>query len=151
MKLRNKKTGAIYDVLLREREVGGYPCIIVCDKKAYRQSKTKFGVTNYVLGDYRSLDELNEEWEDYKPTEPLIKDEKIRKVVRAWAKYNQTESVQVYNLVFDHGGVCIENELLRFYDPLLRTNIDVWFHTKAPKFNSGQEYTITELCGEEEE
>lgn len=57
-----------------------------------------------------------------------------------------------YNLVYDHGGVCIENALVRFYDPRLRTNIDVWFKKfEAPAFEEEREYTITELCGEEEE
>lgn len=79
----------------------------------------------------------------------LIKDEKIRKLVRAWAKYNQTESVSAFNLVYDHGGVCIENALVRFYDPQLRTNIDVWFQMKAPKFKKEHIYTIEELCGKE--
>lgn len=80
-----------------------------------------------------------------------IKDKNICRIVREWANYNGTESVYVYNLVFDHGGVCIENALVRFYDPRLRTSIDVWFKTKAPTFKIEQEYTITELCGDNEE
>lgn len=52
MKLRNKKTG----------EIGNFALV-------------------RAIGDinYTSLAELNEEWEDYEPKEPLIKDEKIRK------------------------------------------------------------------------
>lgn len=81
---------------------------------------------------------------------PIIKDEKIRKIVRDWAEYNGTEGVVVYNLIFDHGGVCIGNALVRFYDPILRTDLDVWFKPKAPSFKKNHYYNITELCGEED-
>lgn len=136
MKLRNKKTGAIYDVFLREREVGGYPCIIVCDKKAYMQSKIKFGVTNYVLDEYSSLAELNKEWEDYTPTEPLIKDEKIRKAVRAWAEANQPKFIKSNGnyTACDNRGLMIE-----------------FNKSWTACMQNGERYTITELCGEEEE
>lgn len=127
MKLRNKKTGGIG----------------ICNLRIVHSSDAPLF--------YNSLAELNEDWEDDKPVDPLIKDEKIRKVVREWANYNKTESVYIYNLVFDHGGVCIENSLVRFYDPILRSNIDIWFKTKAPTFKEKHEYTIKELCGEKQE
>lgn len=79
----------------------------------------------------------------------MIKDKKVCKLLLDWAKYNGTESVKAYNLIFDHGGICIENALVRFYDPRLRTNIDIWFKTKAPTFEQEHEYTINDLCGDE--
>lgn len=135
MRLRNKKTG----------EYGDYKIL---------SAGNLIRVIDSVSHDswqYDSLAGLYEKWEDYTPKEPLIKDEKICKLVREWAKYNGTESVVAYNLVFDHGGVCIKNELVRFYDPLLRTSIAVFLKSKAPKFNQNGTYTIEELCGEEEE
>lgn len=38
MKLRNKKTGEIFDALIREKGGGGSYSLIVCDIKAYEQS-----------------------------------------------------------------------------------------------------------------
>ena len=52
MRLRNKKTGEIVELDLNVR-IGGYPNGIEFMKVS-------------------SLAELNEEWEDYKPAEPLI-------------------------------------------------------------------------------
>ena len=63
MKLRNKKTG----------EIALVNSFLVCD----------------VFSGYKTLSDFLEEWEegeDYEPKEPLIKDEKIRKAVRAWAE-----------------------------------------------------------------
>lgn len=66
MKLRNKKTGVICH-LLTTKDLE--KCEIINDD--YELFKS-----------YNSLVELNEEWEDYTPAEPLIKDDKIRKIVR---------------------------------------------------------------------
>lgn len=76
--------------------------------------------------------------------EPLIKDEKIRKAVRAWAKANELSGgIRVINEHFNsckfigrwnNGNVCLEIEF--------KTTI-------AHAQNIA--YTITELCGEEEE
>lgn len=126
MRLRNKKTGEIKSIEEIIREA-------------------------FLSNDLALLKTIDDNWEEIEPKEPLIKDDKIRKLVREWANYNKTESVYIYNLVFDHAGVCIQNALVRFYDPRLRTNIDVWFQTKAPTFKKDHEYSITELCGEEEE
>ena len=74
MKLRNKKTG----------EIGK----LHCDMNVIPAKYGVFEDTD-IRGhywEYDSLTELNDEWEDYvDPKEPLIKDEKIRKAVRAWA------------------------------------------------------------------
>lgn len=133
MKLRNKKTGEIFDALVREKGGGGSYSLIVCDIKAYEQSKSTLDQTHFVLDEYETLAKLNEEWEDYKPTEPLIKDEKIRKAVRAWAEANGIERVwhECASCWLRGNGLKIEleNEVV----DLEQNN-----------------YTITELCGEEE-
>ena len=125
MKLRNKKTGDVIEceeVIITKRVedafTNPYP-------KAYRV--------------FYSIAKLNEKWEDYKPTEPLIKDEKIRKAVRAfWEaipdavtdkrilyKKNQDLAVGVYSI---------------YCGAIYPETLEV-----------GKMYTITELCGEEEE
>ena len=86
--------------------------------------------------DYDSLYELNEEWEDVK--EPLIKDEKVRKAVRAWADVNQLapDYVVEYN---------------RSTCALLSWQADIEFNIAIEGLEDGTKYTIPELCGEEEE
>lgn len=137
MKLRNKKTGEIFDALIREKGGGGSYSLIVCDIKAYEQNRSTPDITHSILGEYDTLAKFNEDWEDYKPTEPLIKDEKIRKAVRAWAEVDALVIVKVetdYRLesVYD-------DAVIRFDDPAFKD---------LPK---GRNLAITELCGEEEE
>lgn len=119
MKLRNKKTGAIgnYSIILQRGEG---------DAKA---------PVRYGCG---TLAKLNADWEDYKPAEPLIKDEKIRKAVRAWweavpdvitdkrilYKKNQDLAVGVYSI---------------FCGAIHPETLEV-----------GKMYTVAELCGEED-
>jgi hypothetical protein len=70
-------------------------------------------------------------------TMPLIKDEKIRKAIRAWAEATRTTSVDIQG-----------NELES------RQN-DSWIifdgEIVGLVADAGDNYTITELCGEEEE
>ena len=128
MKLRNKKTG----------EIGK----LHCDMNV---SPAKYGVFedtdirgNYW--EYDSLAELNEEWEDYMPKEPLIKDEKVRKAIRAWAEANEIVTVEYdeYWVSFRRDDKTIsfkdEDRRLGFYE-----------------LENSRDYTIDELCGEEEE
>lgn len=129
MKLRNKKTGEIVDV----ESLGHAESL----KKKNGYQVTLSWATEYEnlsqCKDYHSLAELNEEWEDYSPPEPLIKDEKIRKAVRAWAEANGIERVwHEYSSCWLRGNglkIELENEVV----DLEQNN-----------------YTITELCGEEE-
>lgn len=89
---------------------------------------------------YDSLARFNEDWEDYKPSEPLIKDEKIRKAVRAWA-----EAVGVTEVGYKHeswGSIYYTTE-----NPD-ECEYRIEFPKITPLLNGF--YTITELCGEEE-
>lgn len=128
MKLRNKKTGEVTDLARRGLLKSDNDNHIV----VYREGSLKY----YA---YNSLAELNEEWEDYKPAEPLIKDEKIRKAVRAWAEANAVKKAEFEYV--EGRGSNLEDYFcevqIEFYDNLELTN--------------RKTYTIAELCGEEEE
>lgn len=123
MKLRNKKTGKVQ----------------TCDFMVISDDRSRDGEIarlNSHVFIFRSIEQLNEEYEDYKPTEPIIKDEKIRKAVRAWwetipdaitdkrilYKKNQDLAVGVYSIYC--GAIYPET------------------------LEAGKMYTITELCGE---
>lgn len=86
---------------------------------------------------------LTDWFEEIKPAEPLIKDEKIRKAIRAWAEANERE----YLLVIKSGG------RLEISDgsPHL---IYISFHVDNDTLKILDDrtyYPIAELCGEEEE
>lgn len=124
MKLRNKKTGEAVYVDFQ---------IPLCNN-------------DETLGSYSvtSLEAPNRSFEDYKPAEPLIKDEKIRKAVRAWAEANDINSGHYYNtdIKFD----AAEHRL-----QWIQTSIEFNDITGLDNLEDGETYTIAELCGEEEE
>ena len=124
MKLRNKKTGEIMDL----------ECITIFDRP------DKYN-TGDAIDEYYSLADLNNEWEDYVPKEPLIKDEKIRKAVRAWAEAND-----VLEVFIDRIG---DGTFIELYDEDDgRRRISA---LRPEGLKTGEAYTIDELCGEEEE
>ena len=131
MKLRNKKTGEVIDLDIAniKAQFGGISVI---------PEPVKLGGDEYV---YHSLAELNSEWEDYKPKEPLIKDEKVRKAVRAWAEANEISQVQ-----FDRytSGFSASDDGHNFLSMIS-------FDGYVFMFVDGKYYTIDELCGEEDE
>lgn len=138
MRLRNKKTGRVFDVMVREKSNGdGEYSIIVCNLRALRMGRS----ISSFLGEYDSLAKLYEDWEDYKPTEPLIKDEEIRKAVRAWAEANKIEEVAVLaHLVWGEN----KTEIAKSGDANLRI---VFSGDLGIKMWTG---VITVLCGEKE-
>lgn len=80
---------------------------------------------------------------------PLIKDEKIRKAVRAWADYHNNDEVECYIGTWDHAGVCVYDSILLIND--YKNRIVIQFFMDANKReNIKGTYTIAELCGEEE-
>lgn len=128
MKLRNKKTGRVVDFGNNKRKI---------------MSQIQEGSSSYEeLGAYDTLAEFNEEWEDYK--EPLIKDEKIRKAVRAWADVLEIDEVEFYGA--------------KTWIGLRAKNTGTGWSSKFELDYFGSEntlvpfrtYTIAELCGEEE-
>ena len=83
--------------------------------------------------------------EDYKPVEPLIKDEKIRKAVRAWAEANGITNIYCYQYKRTCEFAC-ENLVLDRYATIRFIGDDII----DISLNSGT-YTITDLCGEQKE
>ena len=127
MRLRNKKTGEVIDLDIAniKAQFGGISVI---------PEPVKLGGDEYV---YHSLAELNADWEDYKPTEPLIKDEKIRKAVRAWAEANNITQVS-------HDA---RWNAFRCTDFVIAFD---YYFDRHDGFEDMKSYTIDELCGEEE-
>lgn len=133
MKLRNKKTGEIVEWLtlklmdLNEIEFD------YMDMRGHERSWS-----------YSSLEKFNEEWEDYEPAEPLIKDAGMREVLRLWAKVNLIPSNATtieYQLAETLTGTETE-----FWD----NNLHIMFYGNiAPNAVHGKIYTIAELCGED--
>ena len=120
MKLRNKKTGEIEDIL-----ISAYVAL------SRRNESFTDGYED--LARYKTLAELNEDWEDYTPQEPRLEDEKVRKGLRTWAEVNGIEEVRV-----------IQNrEITSFCDE----HINIIFYGNLPGLIDGAEYSITELCG----
>lgn len=133
MRLRIKKTGEVVDAF--SIDARNYETIKI-------QYYTKDGVLNHFSFD--SLEKMNDVLEDYKPAEPLIKDEKIRKAVRAWAEANGFSVFKVYNQHFNY--VKIHGVKDR-YDPN-GSNIEFMGTIAGAEKRA---YEIDELCGEEEE
>lgn len=124
MKLRNKKTGEVlYDV------------------KFIDTSLTTIEIHYLDDGILRITTEKNyhtflQNWKDYDPPkEPLIENKEIRKIIRAWADANDAGKLK-YN--YD------ENSLDDIYGNTITFN-------RGLSLKDGHSYTISELCGEEEE
>ena len=122
MKLRNKNTGEITEI----EEVN---LIVMSDDRECYES----------FAEYHSLAELNADWEDYKPKEPLIKDEKIRKAIRAWAEANEISQAQFDRYTSGFSASDDDHNLLSM----------ISFDGFVFMFVDGKIYTIDELCGEE--
>lgn len=134
MLLRNKKTGEI--------------------RECYRVGAIDYGELSKVYYTYKSLAELNEEWEDYKPVEPIF-DERIRRGIRAWwdMQDNPFKSARVMLIGAD-------KDLDGFYhwtiygyirngEEKMSTKLE--FRTKKLyQYKPHHDYTKEELCGEEE-
>ena len=130
MKLRNKKTDAIVELVRMDITDDGLIKLVYAGR-----SGIEYGLC------YRSLAELNDEWRDYTPRKPLIKDEKTRKAVRAWAEaccieiveitHSRKSFLRLMSAITGDDEICIDRDIGQTLDERV--------------------YNIDELCGEEEE
>ena len=97
-----------------------------------------FDVDNHRYLPIEQADGLITEMDYRPPKEPLIKNEKVRKAVRAWAEANNIDKVCIQN------NYCLSTE-----DD---EEVEIVFATPAFKeyVDDGEFLTIDELCGEEE-
>lgn len=88
------------------------------------------------------------EGEDYRPKEPLIKDEKIRKAVKAWAEACGIDEQKI-SYDGDARFWCMNKDCaIDFYDVYGEEKED---DSLLNCKENDRYYTIAELCGEEEE
>ena len=132
MRLRNKKTGEVFESFKRG------PIDLYFYPNEYK------GGDDIERETYQSLAELNADWEDYEPKEPLIKDEKVRKAVRVWAEANGFSVFRVNNQHFNY--VRIHGVKDRY-----STNGSSIEFMGTIAGAEKRTYEIAELCGEEEE
>jgi hypothetical protein len=129
MKLRNKKTGEIKDF---------------GNLQVY--AETENTDESQLLGNFDSFKQILEYYEDYIPKEPLIKDEKIREAVRAWAEANGIKEI----IIFDHCNNAPYTPVGAVEFAGNASRLKTLFRTEE-RFDTNRIYTIAELCGEEKE
>ena len=122
MKLINKKTGKIVELKL----------VQVNDK--YIEDHE----VDFLNGEKLTLKSLADSFNDV--NEPLIKDEKIRNAVRAWAEANEISQAQFDRYTSGFSASDDGHNLLSM----------ISFDGFVFMFVDGKYYTIDELCGEEE-
>lgn len=128
MKLRNKETGKVQTCDM----------VVITDEKI----DGEIASLNKHTFMFRSIEQFNDEYEAYEPREPLIKDEKVRKAVRAWAEANGFNAdYYEFNIKTLPAGTRFsvghyDIEFIGFFIYDLQTE------------NS---YTLAELCGENEQ
>lgn len=94
------------------------------------------GIMAYHQGTLEKFPNILTDWFEEIKDEPLIRDEDIRKVVRAWARVNGEE-----------------DDRLRYYSRCNRLStasdcIEFSLFTPFITLEDGKDYTIDELCGE---
>ena len=131
MRLRNKRTGEIIETCkIIQNAFGEIIMLTLSEDERYPY-------------EYYSLAELNADWEDYKPKEPLIKDEKIRKAVRAWAEADDLDNFRVQNQHFN------DCKIIGYTAGINKASF-IGFQTTIARADSKKLYTIPELCGEDD-
>lgn len=129
MKLKNKKTGEIGELHYEP------------DKEYHFTVATEDPADMAI---YYSLAELNSDWEDYVPAEPIINETDVRHILKLWASTNHIphNSNEIEVCLIDSQ----KGTITQFYSDGLYAH---FWGKVAPDAISGKCYTIDELCGEE--
>lgn len=101
-----------------------------------------FDVDNHRYIPVEQADVLNKVWEDVE--EPLIKDEKIRKAVRAWAEASGLPNGALISAYIDGLTLMLKHEDISISIWLSLLELDDFDLAHDRQF-----YTIADLCGEE--
>lgn len=117
--------------------------IICCGNLIEVKPGGTLGVCAYSASTIKKFPNILTDWfEEIKPAEPLIKDEKIRKAIRAWAEANNIKAVYYSP---EEDGFYVKN----FDDEIVAS---IYFGDKPMEEDGyGEHYTIDELCGEDED
>ena len=120
----------------------GSEFIVCCGNLIEVKTDGTLGVCAYSGSTLKKFPNILTDWfEEIKPAEPLIKDEKIRSVIRTWAEANE-----VLEVFIDRIGDGTYIELYDEDDGRRRIST-----LRPVGLKIGETYTIAELCGEEEE
>ena len=126
----------------------GSEFIVCCGNLIEVKTDGTLGVCAYSGSTLKKFPNILTDWfEEIKPAEPLIKDEKIRKAVRAWAEANRVTEARYSSC---HDAECEfnarddENKSIVFIGNFTEMN-------KELDYSGRTIYTIDELCGEEKE
>jgi len=128
MKLRNKRTG---EVVVEINKIG-----LVWNK---------YGMPAEI-GQYDSIAELCEEWEDYHPKEPRINDGGARDAVYSWAS-----ALGIHEVKCKKTARGVEVITFEAFGLMSAPRIEFACYSIDTNVTDGKIYTITELCGEGEE
>ena len=120
----------------------GSEFIVCCGNLIEVKTDGTLGVCAYSGSTLKKFPNILTDWfEEIKPAEPLIKDEKIRSVIRTWAEANE-----VLEVFIDRIGDGTYIELYDEDDGRRRIST-----LRPVGLKIGEAYTIDELCGEEKE
>lgn len=164
MKFRNKKTGETFNAIIREASDGNDDYeLVVCDLDSYKRlNELSLKSAHAVISDRdKSLAQLNEEWEDYKPKEPIFDDEKVSKAIRAWLSM-QVQPIEAVSILCSKDSDGFFSYHLYGYiakariadgKAVVNKNLaSIGFDFRSDtyfKHERGRDYSIAELCGEE--
>ena len=133
MKLLNKKTRDIYtlgkNLYINTLENGKIEVVRILSAGKLREY-------------YETIAKFFENYEDVK--EPLIKDKKIRKFLRAWSEMNGVRNIIVFDKSNSH---YIPTGQVVFAENA--GSLRIYFMTDE-KFDTDRIYTVNELCGDDE-
>ena len=120
----------------------GSEFILCCGNLIEVKTDDTLGVCAYSGSTLKKFPNILTDWfEEIKPAEPLVKDKKVRKAVRAWAEANE-----VLEVFIDRIGDGTYIELYDEDDGRRRIST-----LRPVGLKIGEAYTIDELCGEEGE
>ena len=80
----------------------------------------------------------------------LIKSDKLKDLVKKWAEFNDIKPdyhIRIRRGDWDHGGLCIYDGVIEFYEYLSRMSMTVFIDQKGLELKDNKNYRLEELIG----